>query len=62
MKIKVIINSGENRISFIFVCLFVCLFVCFTNIILIGHLMQNQFKENKSEKKFKGEVLMINFR
>ena len=27
---------------------------------LIGHLMLNQVKENKSEKKFKGEVLGIN--
>ena len=41
-------------------------FVCFVlrHINLIGHLMPNQVKENKSEKKFKGEVLelMINFR
>ena len=27
---------------------------------LISHLMPNQVKENKSEKKFKGEVLGIN--
>ena len=27
---------------------------------LIGHSMLNQVKENKSEKKFKGEVLGIN--
>ena len=27
---------------------------------LIGHLMPNQVKENKSEKKFKGDVLGIN--
>ena len=38
------------------------LFVCFVlrHINLIGHLMPNQVKENKSEKKFKGEVLGIN--
>ena len=38
------------------------LFVCFIlqHINLIGHLMPNQVKENKSEKKFKGEVLVIN--
>ena len=32
------------------------LFVCFVlrHINLIGHLMPNQVKENKSEKKFKG--------
>ena len=36
-----------------------CLF-CFRHINLIGHLMPNQVKENKSEKKFKGEVLGIN--
>ena len=35
---------------------------CFVlwHIILIGRLMPNQVKENKSEKKFKGEVLGIN--
>ena len=35
---------------------------CFVlrHINLIGHLMPNQIKENKSEKKFKGEVLGIN--
>ena len=32
--------------------------VCFVN--LISHLMLNQVKENKTEKKFKGEVLRIN--
>ena len=34
------------------------MFVCFVlrHINLIGHLMPNQVKENKSEKKFKGEV------
>ena len=39
-------------------CLFVCLFVCFVlrHINLISHLMPNQVKENKSEKKFKGEI------
>ena len=39
-----------------------CLLVCFVlrHINLIGHLMPNQVKENKSEKKFKGEVLGIN--
>ena len=38
-----------------------CLFVCFVlrHINLIGHLMPNQVKEKKSEKKFKGEVLGI---
>ena len=37
-------------------------FACFVlrHINLIGHLMPNQVKENKSEKKFKGEVLGIN--
>ena len=42
--------------------MFVYLFVCFVlqRINLIGHLMPNQVKENKSEKKFKGEVLGIN--
>ena len=34
-----------------------CLFLLFYG---IGHLMPNQVKENKSEKKFKGEVLGIN--
>ena len=36
--------------------------VCFVlrYINLIGHLILNQVKENKSEKKFKGEVLGIN--
>ena len=40
----------------------VCLFVRFVlwHINLIGHLMPKQVKENKSEKKFKGEVLGIN--
>ena len=35
---------------------------CFVlrHINLIGHLMPNQVKENKSEKKFKGEILGIN--
>ena len=44
------------------ICFLVCLFVCFVlqHIKLIGHLMPNQVKENKSEKKFKGEVLGIN--
>ena len=39
-----------------------CLFVCFVlrHINLIGHLMPYQVKENKSEKKFKGEALGIN--
>ena len=37
---------------------FVCFVLRHTNI--IGHLMPNQVKENKSEKKFKGEVLGIN--
>ena len=42
------------------VCL-VCLFVCFVlrHIKLIGHLMPHQVKEDKSEKKFKGEVFGI---
>ena len=37
-------------------------FVCFVlrHINLTGHLMPNQVKGNKSEKKFKGEVLGIN--
>ena len=37
-------------------------FICFVlwHINLIGHLMPNQVKENKSEKKFKAEVLGIN--
>ena len=37
-------------------------FVCFVlrHINHIGHLMPNQVKENKSEKKFKGEILGIN--
>ena len=36
--------------------------VCFVlqHINLIGHLMPNQVKENKSEKKFKGVVKGIN--
>ena len=36
--------------------------VCFVlrHINLIGHLMPNQVKENKSEKKFEAEVLGIN--
>ena len=36
--------------------------VCFVlrHINLIGHIMPNQVKENKSEKKFKGEVSGIN--
>ena len=40
---------------------FVCLLVCFVlwHINLIGHLMPNQVKENKSEKKFKGEFVGI---
>ena len=40
------------------------MFVCFVlrHINLIGHLMPNQIKENKSEKKFKGEVLRINYK
>ncbi len=42
-----------------FYCLF-CLFFVLRHINLIGHLMPNQVKENKSEKKFKGEVLGIN--
>ena len=38
------------------------LFACFVlgHINLIGHLMPNRVKENKSEKKFKGEILGIN--
>ena len=34
---------------------------CFVlrHINLIGHLMPNQVKENKSEKKFKGQILGI---
>ena len=42
--------------------MFVCLFVCFVlrHINVIGHLMTNQVKENRSEKKFKEEVLGIN--
>ena len=36
----------------------VCLVLWHIN--LIGYLMPNQVKENKSEKKFKGEVLGIN--
>ena len=42
-------------------------YVCFVlfcfvlrHINLISHLIPNQVKENKSEKKFKGEVLGIN--
>ena len=35
-------------------------FFILQHINLIGHLMPNQVKENKSEKKFKGEVLGIN--
>ena len=40
----------------------ICLFVCFVlrHINLIGYLMPNQVKENKSEKKFKWEVSGIN--
>ena len=38
--------------------LFVCFVLRYINI--IGHLMPNQVKENKFEKKFKGEVLGIN--
>ena len=38
-----------------------CLFVL-QHINLIGHLMPNRVKENKSEKKFKGEILGINDR
>ena len=38
--------------------IFVCFVLWYIN--LIGHLMPNQVKENKSEKKFKGEVLGIN--
>ena len=36
--------------------------VCFVlrHVNLIGHLMLNQVKENKSEKSFDGEVLGIN--
>ena len=30
------------------------------HISLVGHLLPNQVKENKSEKKFKGEVFGIN--
>ena len=38
------------------------MFVCFVlqHINLNGHLMPNQVKENKSEKKFKEDVLGIN--
>ena len=40
------------------------MFVCFVlrHINLIDHLMPNRVKENKSEKKFKWEVLGINDR
>ena len=42
-------------------CILLSLFVCFVlrHINLIGHLMPNQVKENKSEKKFKGEIIGI---
>ena len=47
-----------------FLCIWnqVCLLVSFIlrHINVIGHIMPNQIKENKSEKKFKGEVLGIN--
>ena len=41
---------------------YIYLFVCFVlqHINLIAHLILNQVKENKSERKFKGEVLGIN--
>ena len=46
--------SGENHeLQLVFVCLF-----CFTA--YQPHRSFNQVKENKSEKKFKGEVLGIN--
>ena len=45
--------------------LIISLFVLFVSFVLrhinlIGHLMPNKVKENKSEKKFKGEILRIN--
>ena len=54
--VQVLLSITNNLIkhqSFVFVC-----FVL-RHINLIGHLMPNQFKENKSEKKFK-EILEIN--
>ena len=50
--------------KFVIIWSFVCLFVLFCFVLwhinLIGHLVPNQVKENKSEKKFKGKVLGIN--
>ena len=43
----------QNSAFFLF-----CFILRHTN--LVGHLMPNQVIENKSEKKFKGEVLGIN--
>ena len=41
--------------------IYLFIYFCFVlwHINLIGHLMPNQVKENKSEKSFKGEVLGI---
>ena len=39
---------------------FLFVLFCFAAFNLIGHLMLNQVNENKSEKKFKVEVLGIN--
>ena len=47
-----------SLIGFVFVIFSVCFVLRHIN--LLGHLMSNQVKENKSEKKFKGEVLGIN--
>ena len=64
-------NIKEKIVEFIektkelildYLCSNFYLFVCFVlwHINLIGHLMLDWVKENKSEKKFKGEVLGIN--
>ena len=63
----ILIFMYNGMYIFILICMYkgmyisILLFVLFYGISnLIGHLMPNQVKENKSEKKFKGAVLGIN--
>ena len=58
-----LLRAPERQVSYIFYeYYFMKIDICFVirHINHIGHLMPNQVKENKSETKFKGEVLGIN--
>ena len=50
-------QTNKNMIRYLIMTY--CFCFVFRHINLVGHLMPNQVKENKSKKKFKGEVLGI---